>query len=464
MLTTLVLFPLFAALLCYLMSQSTARYFSVFVCLAELLLVCAAATQGSPSFNQPWFPSLGINFSLKLTGLGALMLALTPLLCGSATLLQPKTQRSQALFSGHLLLMMAALQGVFLADNLGLFYVFFELMLLPTLLLVSFWGNDISYRSATKFLLYTLAGSLPMLLGIIQLAIHSPQPDLSFTALASLEPSVQMGLFGLFFIAFAVKVPLFPFHGWQVELYENTPPAAAALVAGAMSKAGLYGFAKVCVQVLPEASKVAAPSIIGLASFSLVYGCVCALGSKRIRTLLAFSSLSHLALIVIGLFLFNTAGRDGSLLQMFSHGLCTGGLFLVVAALQKRGVSEELSEVGGLHQRIPQLSTLALFFTVAALGCPGLSAFPGELTLFTGFYAVHPAAAAVLSLTVVGSAWYMLRLYQTVFQGPLKGCPEGIQDLTSSEAWALYPLAVLIAIAGLAPQQLLFWTRILPWN
>ncbi len=464
MLTFLVLFPLIAALLCYLMSQSTARYFSVAVCLVELVGVCIAAKQGAASFTYPWFPSLGINYSLKLTGLGVLMLGLTPLLCGAASIMQPTSQRSQALFSGHLLLMMTALQGVFLADNLGLFYVFFELMLLPTLLLVSFWGNDLSYRSAVKFLLYTLAGSLPMLLGIIQLSVLSPQPDLSFSALANLDASVQLGLFGLFFIAFAVKVPLFPFHGWQVELYENTPPAAAALVAGAMSKAGLYGFAKICVQLLPDASRVAAPSVIALASFSLVYGCVCALGSKRIRTLLAYSSLSHLGLIVIGLFVNNAPGRDGALLQMFSHGLCTGGLFLIVAALHRRNVQEDFSEIGGLHQKLPQLSTLALFFTIAALGCPGLSAFPGELTLFTGFYAVNPTLAAVLSLTVVGSAWYMLRFYQTVFQGQLKGCPEGTQDLTASESWALYPLAILIVFTGMAPQLLLLWTRILPWN
>lgn len=463
-LALLVLLPFLSAFACYGMRAGAARWLAVGVPMTLIALLVWSVTQSITDFSLPWLPGLGINFSLKLTGLNVLLLLLTPLLTACALLLQTERQSSaHPQLCGHMMLLLASLQGVFLADNLGLFYIFFELMLLPTLLIVSYWGNGSSHRVAIKFLLYTLAGSLPMLLGIVQLATLSDNPDLSFAALSQLPDTAQWGLFGLFFLAFAVKLPLFPLHGWLVDLYESSPAWSTAVIAGAMSKAGLYGFLKICLGLLPVASVWAAPTILLLASCSLVYGAVCALGASSVRSVLAYSSLSHLALMLIGIFSLTNPGKDGCLLQMFSHGLCTAGLFLVVACLAKRNFSETLGDLGGLHQKMPQLSTLALLFSLGALGCPGLSSFPGELSLLAGFYAANPPLALVMSLTVVGAAWYMLRWYQTIFHGPLKQCPEGLKDLSNIEALALYPLAIMVVIVGFAPQLFLMWTRILPW-
>lgn len=469
MLVALLLLPLLAAFLTYLMANRTARVFTVLVSFLELGMVFSALHHHVPEFEVPWIPALGISMALKLTGLNILMLILCPLLAGCAALATSERTDRLSEYCGHLLLLLAALQGVFLADNLGLFYIFFELMLLPTLMLVSRWGpapgkTTVGRAAAVKFLLYTLAGSLPMLLAVVALAFQGPTPDLSFETLASLPRDTQISLFGLFFLAFAVKIPLFPLHGWVVDLYESCPTSVTALVAGAMSKAGLYGLLRICVGLLPEATRLYADNLAWLAFFSLVYGAVCALGAPRLRAILAFSSLSHLGLMTMGILAANPTGRDGVLLQMLSHGLCTGGLFLVLAFMERRGLTLELSKLGGLHQRYPRLTALALVLTMSALGCPGLSSYPGELGVILGVFQVSGVRGTLCCFSVIMSAWYMLRFFQGALQGPAPAAEQGetvTADLSGSEMLSLAPIILFLFAMGFAPQLFLQWVRVI---
>ena len=486
MILTLILLPLAAGLLTYPMGHRAARWFAVLICFLELGLVGTAANSGVLSFYLPWVTSLGIAVDLKLTGQNIFLLGLSPLLAGCALLATCSRTERLGEFCGHVLLLLAALQGVFLANNLGLFYICYELMLLPTLLLVSRWGSrssaDPQLRSgrsaAVKFLLYTLAGSLPMLLAVVAVPALVGTPDLSFDALRSLSPETQQVLFGLFFLAFAVKIPLFPLHGWVVDLYETCPPTVTAVVAGAMSKAGLYGLLRIGVGLFPQAASYHAERLTWLALVCMVYGAVCALGAPRIRAILAYSSTSHLALMTMGIMALNPAGREGALLLMLSHGLCVGGLFLVLAFLDSRGVSGDLAQMGGLQRIYPRLTAIALVFTMASLGCPGLSSFPGDLCVLLGLFQVSAGLCVLACFSVVMSAWYMLRFFQGIWHGPgaittSMGPPsprgwgnedDSSPDLGTQESLALVPLVLAVFWLGFAPQSFLHLMRALPWN
>ena len=470
-LAAIFLLPLIGAALAWLMRDRQGMWFACGVAAADLVLAALVVGSHQPlSLKVPWMPTIGLNLELRLGMQNALLLLLSPLLTLLALLAtHPRTERLNE-YSGHLLLLLSALQGLFLADNLALFYIFFELMLLPVLVLTARWGGDAGRRASLKFLLYTLAGSLPMLLGIIILAAQSSTPDLSFRELTGLSPDLQRSLFVFFLLAFLVKVPLFPLHGWLIDLYSTAPAPVVAVVAGAMSKAGLYGIVRVLGGLFPEPFADHGPTTLAaVALFSLLYGGICALGAPTTRSILAFSSLSHLGLMVLAQVSGNQTALEASLLQMFSHGIATGGLFLVLAVLENRGMPVRLADLGGLAGPAPRLSALFLVLAMASLGCPGLAGFPGELMMLAGIWHVSPMQASLALISVVLAAWYLLRLYQGLMQGPagLGLAPGGrvpFSDLTSSERWALSPLAVLSFWVGLAPGFWLQLARVLPWS
>ena len=452
--------PLVGALWCYQMRDRSAPGWAAFF--SALSLALALALLVDPRGQQVqlnWLPELGINFDLAPSPTSLLLLVLTPLLSLlSLGMLRPGMER-RAEYCGHLMLVVASLQGLFLADNLALFYIFFELMLLPSLLLASRWGGERGRAAALKFFLYTLVGSLPMLLGVLTLAVRSDGGGLGFHQLQSLPVETQLAAFWLFTLAFLVKTPVFPLHGWQLDLYRTAPAPALAVIGGAMSKAGLYGIIRVVLPLFPMAVAQHTPVLAGLLLFSLLYAAFCALGAPCLRSILAYSSLSHLSLVALALFLGGPVGQTGAQLQMFSHGVATAGLFLVVAALENRGLSGELKQLGGLAKPMPRMGALALVLAMASLGCPGLCSFPAELAMLIGIYKTSWLVASLASLTVILAGWYGLRFYQGSWNGPLEGAPQ-LHDLQEAEWLALLPLACLCFAIGLSPDgTLMQWTR-----
>lgn len=459
-LAALFLVPAFGALICYLMRDRNAPLLAGVVAFCNLLQALQVMLQHAPSFQHRWIPSLGINLDLALHPAGLGMLVLTPLLTlGAICVLRPELER-RAEFCGHLLLLLAALQGLFVADNLAAFYVFFELMLLPTLFLTARWGGENGRSAALKFFLYTLMGSLPMLLGVLTVASQAPTANLHFEQLKNLPEQTQQAVFWLFALAFLVKLPVFPLHGWQVDLYRSAPAPVVAVVAGAMSKAGVYGLLRIVTALLPDASLQFTPMIAGLALISLLYGAICALGARDLRSILAYSSLSHLGLVTLAVFTGGEAGRDGVLLQMVSHGIATGGLFLWLATLENRGFTSELAQLGGLAATLPRLAALGLVLAMASLGCPGLCSFPAELAMLIGVWQTSPSLAALASLAIILAAWYGLRFYQGIMNGPALAAPEH-EDVQPAEWVALLGPVVLCFALGLFPHVLfLQWTRL----
>ena len=467
MLGALIFLPLLAAAAIYFMRDRQGLWFGFVAALADLVLaVVVAGGNVVSTASWPWMPSLGIAFDLHVSASSLFLLLLTPLLtCCALVSLSTQRLEREAELSGHMLLMLACLQGLFLSNNLGLFYFFFEAMLLPAVLLTARWGGENGRRAATKFFLYTFLGSLPMLLGILMIASESGPgaPDLSFKSIGALPVPAQLVLFWWFFLAFAVKVPIFPLHGWLSDLYGSAPAPVVAVIAGAMSKAGLFGFFRVMLKLFPDAATTYAPFISVLALVSLIYGAVCALGASRLREILAYSSLSHLAMIVLGVFSLNRLGTDGAILQMLAHGITTGGLFLCLATLETRGLPAQLSELGGLAASLPTLSAFIQAFTLASLGLPGLCSFPGELSILTGVYLAWHRFALVALLAVILAAWYLLRFFQGAMQGP-PNLDLPLRGLSSREIASLVPLLILLFWIGFFPGFWMTLARTFAWS
>jgi NADH-quinone oxidoreductase subunit M len=391
---------------------------------------------------------------MGIDGANGWLILLTPVITGLALLTVPRSTERAGLYCGNLMLLNGTLTGLFLAQNLGLFYIFFEAMLIPAVLLVAGWSRTDARETAFRFLLFTLVGSLPMLLGVLMLAFSdvgpSRGPSLEFTDLAQLTAAAQKNLFFLFVLAFMVKMPMVPFHGWLAPLYRNAPASTIAVIAALMSKAGSYGLFKIGFTIFPDAMIAYLPLLGTLAVLSILYGAFSAMGAESLREVLAFSSLSHMAMIALGIVTFSTVGAAGASLQMAGHALATGGLFLALALMEKRQMPDELRRFGGMARCTPRFAALMLFLTLAALGQPGLGSFPGELLILTGVYENFPAIAIVSSLGIVLAAAYMLRWYQGIFTGE-PGTYRPPSDLLGYEMAILLVPITLSLVMGFAP-------------
>lgn len=452
-LETFLFLPLAAALALYFMEGRGARVFAILLCAAQLLSgawILASQSAAELRTLKEWIPQLGLSFSLGLDGANVWLVMLTPLITGLALLAVPDKTEKLALYCANMMLLNGLLTGLFLAQNLGLFYIFFEAMLIPAVALVAGWSLSKGRETAFRFVMFTLIGSLPMLLGVLVLGFHQPVPNLEFSHLANLELGQQTALFLPFVLAFFVKMPVAPLHGWLPPLYRNAPAPIVALIAAMMGKAGAYGLFKVGFTVFPEAMVRLLPHLGALIVVSLLYGAFAALGSNSLREVLAFSSLSHMAMIALGIISFTSTGAAGAALQMASHALATGGLFLAVALMEKRDMPDELRRFGGMAKLTPRFAALTLFLTLASLGQPGLGSFPGELLILTGVYENFPVVAVVSSLAIVLAAAYMLRWYQLIFTGEI-GTFRPPSDLRGREVAVLLVPIVLSLVMGLAP-------------
>ncbi|MEX2091256.1 MAG: NADH-quinone oxidoreductase subunit M [Pirellulales bacterium] len=434
-----------------------------------------------PRFEQPyhWFTytaadaadgeSFQFDFRFGLDGISLAMIVLTTVLTVSCVLVSWESiAEREAEFYTSLLALETGLVGVFCAFDLMLFYVSFEFTLIPLFFMIGMWGGPRRRYAAVKFFLYTLAGSLITLVGLVALVLlvageglKTPcsLPDLAaWLAANPLSTPTQVTLFLALSAGFLVKVPVIPFHTWLPLAHVEAPTAGSVLLAGVLLKLGTYGFLRLCLPLFPEAClSVGLPLLGSLAVGGIIYGSLCALAQRDIKKLVAYSSIAHLGFCVLGLFALNVAGITGGVLQMINHGLSTGGLFLIVGMIYERYHTRELDDLGGLAARLPLLAVALVFISLSSIGLPGLNGFVGEILSLAGMFARHPLYSVLGATGLVLGAWYLLSMLQTLLFGPLVEPHHGghhVGDMNLREALALAPICVLCLWIGVRPQPL----------
>jgi NADH-quinone oxidoreductase subunit M len=413
--------------------------------------------------RRPWIPSFGISYFVGVDGISVMLLLLTGFLTPIALLSSwESVEKKVKEFSAFILLLEAAMIGVFVSLDLFLFYVFWDAMLIPMYFLIGIWGYDQRVYAAIKFMLYTMAGSVLMLVAILGLAyLHSAANGVysfDIQQLSELEvaPTTQFWFFLAFALAFAIKVPLFPFHTWLPDAHVQAPTAGSVILAGVLLKMGTYGLMRFAFPLFPEAAAYFAPYIALLAVIGIVYGALVAMVQPDMKKLVAYSSVSHMGFVVLGICAMNVQGMQGAVYQMLAHGVSTGGLFLVVGMLSDRRHTRLISEFGGLKKVMPRLTAGFLIVTLASIGLPGLNGFIGEFLIMVGAFRWDPRFVVAAGLGVILSAVYMLWMFQRVYYGPVTH-PENaaLPDLRPREWAALVPIVLAALLMGVFPNYFL---------
>jgi NADH-quinone oxidoreductase subunit M len=416
--------------------------------------------------RHAWIESIGVQYLFGVDGISVLLILLTTLLGAIAILSSwtAITDRVRAYYV-FLLLLQTGMLGVFCALDMFLFYVFWEVMLVPMYFLIGIWGGARRLYAAIKFFLYTLVGSVVMLLGILALYFHSRKIpafaqtgtfDVTQWYTMGIPPDLQYWVFLAFFLGFAIKVPMFPFHTWLPDAHVEAPTAGSVILAGVLLKMGTYGFVRFSLPLLPHATMGAKEWMAVLAIISIVYAGLVTLVQKDMKKLIAYSSVSHLGFVMLGMFALNPLGLEGSVLQMINHGLSTGGLFLIVGLIYERRHTKEISEFGGLAHVMPVYATFTLILFLASMGLPLLNGFIGEIMILFGVYAANKVWAYWAVSGIVLGAAYLLWLYQRVFWGKItKEENAHLADLDARELATLVPLVVLCAWIGVYPKPFL---------
>jgi NADH-quinone oxidoreductase subunit M len=502
LLLTTVLLPAAAALVLG-GNRSAVRWWALgatLLTLAGAVVLVLAYPHSDPKLSQgfaqtdvPWLASTGVpmdvRFNIALDGLGLWLFALTTLLTVVAVLVSWEAIREQEpLFYRLLLVLETGMLGVFVARDIILFYLFFEFTLVPLFFLIGIWGSEERRYAAIKFFLFTLAGSVLTLLGLLAIVIwdyyHYPSAGASAGTMTFSIPvltghlrelraaglgmplGLQVLLFLALFAGFAIKVPLFPLHTWLPLAHVEAPAAGSVILAGVLLKVGSYGFVRFNLPMLPDAAAWLMPWLLWLSVIGIVYGALVALAQSDLKRLIAYSSVSHLGFCMLGVFAANRLAMQGGVLQMVNHGLSTGALFALVGMLYERYHTRRIADYGGIAREVPVLAFFMVFVTLSSIGLPALNGFVGEFLLLSGMFqrgmaeapahlAVQYKAIAVLAVSgVVLGAWYMLSLVQRVFLGPLRRpshAEQPVRDLSFREIAALTPLAVVILWIGLQP-------------
>ncbi|NGZ94616.1 MAG: NADH-quinone oxidoreductase subunit M [Nitrospira sp. WS110] len=412
-------------------------------------------------YHVPWIPRFGIGLHLAMDGLGFLLLGLT-LTLGMVAVIASWTEITTGIgfFHFNLLWVLAGIAGVFVAMDLFLFFVFWELMLVPMYLLISIWGHERRSYAATKFFLFTQAGGLLMLISILALSIvHYRQTgvttfDYSVLLGTSLPPDTEFWLMLGFFAAFAVKLPAVPLHPWLPDAHTEAPTGGSIILAGVLLKTGAYGLLRFAIPLFPNASETFAIVAMTLGVVGILYGALLAFAQTDFKRLVAYSSVAHLGFVLLGIYAGNVHARQGAIMAMIAHGLSTGALFMIAGLLQERLHTRDMRRMGGLWPVVPKLSGVTLVFSMASLGIPGLANFIGEFLVLLGTYRVNIPLAVLATIGVVGAALYSLMLIQRTFHGENT---EGwkVPDLRGIQLATLGAMVLVSLTLGLYPQPLL---------
>jgi NADH-quinone oxidoreductase subunit M len=473
------------------------------ITLAISIVIAVKFKPGGPRFQfqqvYQWIPEFGVHYAVGVDGIALVLILMTTVLmpvvilaswndvegvneasgataaaaagAGGATAdgetpAAPPASRSARLRSAKsyfamMLVLETMMIGVFAATDVFLFYVFFEAMLIPMYFMIGSYGVGQRQYAAVKFLLYSLLGGLLMLVAVIALYVESThgghQGTFLFTQLShlTLSPTSQKWLFLGFFVAFAIKAPVWPFHTWLPDAATSAQPGAAVVLVGVLDKVGTFGMIRYCLDLFPSASHYFTPLVIVLAVIGILYGAVVAIGQRDMKRLIAYTSVSHMGLITLGIFAMTSEGQSGATLYMVNHGFATGALFILAGFLVARRKSNLISDYGGVQKVAPVLAGLFLIAGLAGLSLPGLSTFVSEFLVLVGTFTRYEAAAVLATLGIILAAIYILWMYQRTMTGPVREEVKGMPDLKARELWAVGPLIALIVVLGVYPKPVL---------
>ena len=480
-LVALLLIPLVGSVLLFALPEAQARlakWIGLGVSLAVViytLVVGIALDTGADAkrfqFNGSWtwIKSFGVHFAFGVDGIALVLIGMAVVLVpcvllaswhsfdGHATEEAGAPVRSARKFFAWILLLEFFMIGVFAATDVFLFYVFFEAMLVPMYFIIGSFGGPKRAYAAMKFFLYSLLGGLLMLASVIGLYVTTGSSSFAITDLIGHVPdnATQKWLFLGFFIAFAIKAPLVPFHTWLPDAGAEAPAGGAALLVGVLDKVGTFGFLRYCLPLFPAASSYFAPTIMILSVIGVLYAAFLAIGQRDMKRLVAYTSVAHFGFIGLGIFAFTTQGGSGAVLYMVNHGLSTGAVFLAVGLLIARGKSRNVDEYGGAAKTVPILSGLFLLAGLSALALPGMSTFVSEILVLIGTFTRHKGLAVIATTGIILAAIYVLYLYQRTFQGTVSSRVEAFKDVNAREVLSIAPLIALILFLGVYPKPVL---------
>ena len=410
--------------------------------------------------HRAWIPSYHIFYYLGVDGISISMVLLTAIICFISVFASFSIERGERGYYALLMLLDTGMMGVFVALDFFLFYIFWEVMLLPMYFLIGIWGGPRREYAAIKFFLYTLLGSVLILLAMLGLYYYGTTNTFDMTELAGnashYSMSFQRVAWIARFIGFAIKIPAFPFHTWLPDAHVEAPTAISVILAGVLLKMGTYGILRVNYSILPGASHELAFWLLGaLGTVNIVYGALCAMAQTDYKKLIAYSSVSHMGYVMLGIAALTEAGINGAVLQMFNHGTITAMLFLLVGVIYDRTHHRDIGGFGGLASQMPIYAALTGFAFFAAMGLPGLSAFISEVLVLIGSWQIYPILTAFGAGTAILTAGYMLWTFQRIYLGPLNEKYQSLRDLTLREAFTLVPLAIIVLILGVYPHAIL---------
>jgi len=442
-----------------------------------LIWVIVMATRFNPSGPtyqltevHSWIPAFGVHYAVGVDGIALVLIGMTAVLMPVVILASwndaegSGTGRSVKTYFALMLVLETMMIMVFAATDVFLFYVFFEAMLIPMYFMIGSFGIGPRQYAAVKFLLYSLLGGLLMLVAVIALYVYAGQSAATghhgtflFSSLvhAALSPTVQKWLFLGFFVAFAIKAPLWPFHTWLPDAAFSAQPGAAVLMLGVMDKVGTFGMIRYCLELFPSAFHYFTPLILVLAVISVLYGAIVAIGQTSLKRLIGYTSVSHFGFIVLGIFALTTQGQSGATLYMVNHGFATGALFLLAGFLIIRRGSDRIADYGGVQKVAPVLAGLFLVSGLAGLSMPGLSTFVSEFLVLAGTFTRYKVAASFATAGIILASIYILWMYQRTMNGPTAKSVAGMKDLRPRELWAVVPLIALIIALGVYPKPVL---------
>jgi len=466
-LTTLIFLPVLGAVLILLNRRDwelLSKWIALVTSVATFLLSISLFTDFDKTTHlmqfvekQSWIPAWNINYFLGVDGISVLFVllsSLTAILCVLISWNSIKTKVKEFYIS--ILLTTAFMIGVFCSLDFFLFYLFWEAMLIPMFLIIGVWGGPNRIYAAIKFFLYTLVGSVLMLVGIIVLYLYAGKTFNILDLMTKTYPyTMQMWLFWAFFSAFAVKVPMWPVHTWLPDAHTEAPTAGSVILAAVLIKMGAYGFLRFSLPLFPDASKAMTPIMLGLSVVAIIYGAVICLAQTDLKRLIAYSSVSHMGFVTLGIFALNTQGLEGGILQMLNHGVVTGALFLSVGVVYDRTHTRQIADYGGLATVMPTYAAFFMVFTLAAIGLPATNGFVGEFLILLGGFTASKLAGVLACTGIIIGAGYMLWLYQRIFFMDVNTKIVGLHDMDVRETIALLPMLFLVVWIGIYPDSFL---------